>query len=1046
MRIICPACGSNQAVPANVRGSAYQCRSCGKRISVPEVDVEQPIEPEPDDELASAAAAAILRPTTQSRKPKSDLTKYLLAGGIGAVATAIVAVLVMVMQKAPAPQTNSQSPPPSALATTIPAAEPVAAWDRAHRGELLEMKTHADDLAIAEQWRDAYEAYRQILTTVADHDVTDPVVLQVVAGARVGQDRVLTALMPGQPSTVAVPQAPAIAASATTQAATMPIAKASPSTLPAIASSQPAQPTVNPDPAELAADAAPVLPGPPPPPPDLKAYTLADGVTDQQIGEAIGKAIAFLSGQFRNGEITTSPINRNARVGTAGPGRPPTNLDHASDLGEAAPTQQQILPGPQTAAPWESAYSVPGIDALCVYALLHAGQAMDKKTLDAEDPFVDLILTTLKSYDLVYTYHRSLRAAALAVFNRTQDSASLEDDVRWLLAAGGGGAYTYTIPPNPDNAPWDNSNSQYGLLGVWSGAIAGKAVPSDYWRSVEKHWNLSANADGTFGYIQGTSSTTMTCAGVASLLVAHEYLDGPDTIGNAGGNVSPSVAIDNGLKWLDSGDNCMSAWGNMGGTGYALYGLERVGLASGFKYFGTHDWYTELAKRLVNEQHFDGSWGTTPAVNGVVAPQTLVNTAYALLFLARGRHPILFNKLRYEGNWNNRPHDVAHLARFAAHELEHPLNWQVVNLRRNWFDWMDSPVLYISGSTTPNFQPADYDALRGFSNAGGLIFTHADNGSPEFTRWVITELTKKLYPKYELLQVPRDHAIYSTVYQLKSPPPLLSISNASRLLLIHSPTDLAGGWQLNWTDEKKTAFQLGVNIFVYAAGKGNLKNRLASSYIPNDPDLADSTRQIARLQYAGEWDPEPYAWGRFRRYFQWKTHQAIEPITVQLKDLKPAQVPMAVLTGTVRNDFTAEEQNAARAFVANGGVLLIDACGGQVDFARSVERTLLPQAFEGVSPLPLGPNHPLLIASRPHADDLTTLILRPYANENGGKDLPLESISYGKGWVIFSRLDITTGLLGTRSWGILGYDPAYAQALVKNAVLWAEARSPAAAN
>ena len=62
--------------------------------------------------------------------------------------------------------------------------------------------------------------------------------------------------------------------------------------------------------------------------------------------------------------------------------------------------------------------------------------------------------------------------------------------------------------------------------------------------------------------------------------------------------------------------------------------------------------------------------------------------------------------------------------------------------------------------------------------------------------------------------------------------------------------------------------------------------------------------------------------------------------------------------------------------------------------------------------------------------------------KTSGKDLPIETIACGKGWVIFSRLDLTTGLLGTQSWGILGFDPAYSQALVKNAVLWAEARSP----
>jgi len=52
-------------------------------------------------------------------------------------------------------------------------------------------------------------------------------------------------------------------------------------------------------------------------------------------------------------------------------------------------------------------------------------------------------------------------------------------------------------------------------------------------------------------------------------------------------------------------------------------------------------------------------------------------------------------------------------------------------------------------------------------------------------------------------------------------------------------------------------------------------------------------------------------------------------VVVALKSLTPGSVPMAVLTGTVRNDFTAAEQLAASEYVQAGGVLMIDACGGQ---------------------------------------------------------------------------------------------------------------------
>ena len=44
----------------------------------------------------------------------------------------------------------------------------------------------------------------------------------------------------------------------------------------------------------------------------------------------------------------------------------------------------------------------------------------------------------------------------------------------------------------------------------------------------------------------------------------------------------------------------------------------------------------------------------------------------------------------------------------------------------------------------------------------------------------------------------------------------------------------------------------------------------------------------------------------------------------------------------------------------------------------------------------------------------------------------LQIVNSGKGYAIYSPLDLTSGLLGTETAGILGYEPAYAQALVKN--------------
>jgi hypothetical protein len=1046
------------------------CGNCGKRVRLGQ---RPPQEPAPEAlELPALELPVAPRATAKPRpveKP-AGTGRLIAAGVVGAVVVTMIAALVIVVR-----HLSSANPPAVANQTVAPATQPVPPWDRAHREELLRLKSSADQLSIAGDWQQSYDGYQKIIAEVGDHDLTDPIAIQVVAATRLGQDRVLQQLIarraPAALQAIArslEPPRPAATTAAMTTMPTQPttmVAVTQPSTHPSTNPSS--NPSMVPavallDPAQAAADNASPLPGPPPEPPSLHAYTLPDSVSDAQIGDSIAKGVKFLSDHFRNGEISLQgapavpkpagkPVQKpggrapaNPRGGVAGG---PSNLGNDSNLPDLPAQRPPIQSTPPEAAPWAAAFGVQGVDALCVYSLLHSGQALDgpgQRVMTVDDPFTQQILDKLKSYDLKYTYHRSLRAAAMAVFNRSQDALTLEDDVRWLLTAGPNGAYTYTMSDSGYNGGgWDNSNSQYGLLGVWSGASVGMSISQNYWHAVINHWSQCVNGNGTFGYTMGDASTTMTCAGVASLLVARDYIDYSAANSKMPAHPSPLPALDAGLRWLEDGDNCMTniAGDGMGGVGYGLYGLERVGLASGFKYFGRHDWYSELARRLVAEQHADGSWGTQANANGVVVPQTLVDTAYALLFLARGRHPILFNKLRYDGDWNDRPNDVSHLAKFASHALERPLNWQVVNLHRSWFDWMDCPVLYISGDRAIKLTPADYMALREFANGGGMIFTHADGGSSDFNKWV-AEMVRTVFPKYELMTVPRDHAVYSTVYPLKNPPPLLSVSNGSRTLLIHSPTDLAGGWQLNWTDERKLDFQLGVNVFIYAAGKGTLKNRLSGVYIPPDTDLPNSTRQIARLEYAAEWDPEPYAWARFSRFFQWETHDALQPVIVPLRSLTPGSVPLAVLTGTVRHDFTAAECLAAKGYVQAGGILLIDACGGSADFAKSVQTTLLPLAFAGSTLQPIPDDHPLLIASRPGAYDLTHPLLRSFANQNGGKNMPIQVMRYGKGWVIYSRLDLTTGLLGTQTWGILGYDPAYAQALMNNAVLWAEARSP----
>jgi len=62
---------------------------------------------------------------------------------------------------------------------------------------------------------------------------------------------------------------------------------------------------------------------------------------------------------------------------------------------------------------------------------------------------------------------------------------------------------------------------------------------------------------------------------------------------------------------------------------YYLYALERAGMLYGTERIGSHDWYEEGAKVLVESQRGDGAWGNT------------ADTCFAILFLRRATQPLV---------------------------------------------------------------------------------------------------------------------------------------------------------------------------------------------------------------------------------------------------------------------------------------------------------------------------------------------------------------------------------------------------------------------
>jgi len=724
-----------------------------------------------------------------------------------------------------------------------------------------------------------------------------------------------------------------------------------------------------------------------------------------------------------------------------------------------------------------------GLNALCVYALLQAGQAIEEPRLKRNAPFTQSLLEGAKRMNadggLHQTYAHALRAMALSVYNRDVDRAVLEMDVGCLVHGHAEGGYGYlsatpqsssylfagTAPKGISN--WvDHSNTQYGLLGVWCGAEVDVEVPARYWEAAVDHWTATQSSNGGWAYRSairaqaGTSmrpppnltTLSMNAAGTASLFVAGEHAEREATGGFKVGREPFSEPLRQALKWWESGSNAIDLkktkakhWG------YTLYGIERVGLASGFKFFGEHDWFRELARDVVDRQRPNGSWGD------------LVDTSYALLFLARGRHPLLMNKLRFDGRdeiqndyWANRPHDLAYLTRHGSRQFEREMNWQVVPLKRDHTDWLDAPILYFASHQKPRFTDADVAKLRSYVEAGGMIFTNADaddfagdplaklaagggSGQNGFDRYVTT-LAAQLFPQYPLQDLPAGHPLYASLYKVPAAdvPRLKAVSNGSRLLLVHSPKDLALTWQRRDLKKGLPAFQLGLNLFVYANGKAGYRHRLQSWQVPEPPKPQLGAVPVAQIKYDGNWLPEPGAWPRFGRLMAWKTGTGIELKTVEATKLRFGDAPVAHLTGTAAWKPTPAATAAIKAYVEAGGVLLVDDTGGTGAFASSVETEVIGLLADPRR-APAGETHTLLAGGEPGMANIGKMKLRTWTNERGPgpRGAAIHVIHAGRGAVVLSYVDLTTGLLGINTWGINGYDPASAEQLVRNVIFWA---------
>ena len=515
-----------------------------------------------------------------------------------------------------------------------------------------------------------------------------------------------------------------------------------------------------------------------------------------------------------------------------------------------------------------------------------------------------------------------------------------------------------------------------------------------------------------------------------------------------------------------------------------LYGVERVGLASGLRMFGGHDWFREGAAQLIQRLCIWDPLTRTMSARPLPAasPRYSVQHEFGLLFLSRGRVPIAINKLRHgpdPARWNNRPRDVANLTRWLSARTEKPLNWQIVDIDRPPHEWLSAPLVYLAsdaplpwveanekqtdqyvqewtqwnrrrvagdGSAAAPRRPGgpELDAIKTYLDLGGMILA-VNEGTTKRAAKSIERAGRLMYPQYQWRDAQRQDWAYTMLFELPAGKPHLRVlSNGVRDLIVLAPNDLSRTLQV-MTSRRPRDWNVSANIYLYASERNRPRPRLAP-HVFQAKDSPEVTRNavIIRAIHGDNWNPEPEAVPVFAAWMRG------HGVGVKIKyvplssvhDSRP-RADLVIVSGIEPHDFTETEREAVRSFVGDGGTVLFETPGGGGDFTRSAEQ-MAARVF-GVRVDPLVRDRVVSGRGLPGGHDLTRgaeqVKYRPYSFDvfGGVEDTTrLRGATIdGRTGLLFSREDISHGLLDQPCWGVHGYAPESARRLLENIVLHA---------
>ncbi|WP_339754123.1 DUF4159 domain-containing protein [uncultured Winogradskyella sp.] len=196
---------------------------------------------------------------------------------------------------------------------------------------------------------------------------------------------------------------------------------------------------------------------------------------------------------------------------------------------------------------------------------------------------------------------------------------------------------------------------------------------------------------------------------------------------------------------------------------------------------------------------------------------------------------ILFSQdvaiLKYKGggDWYSNPTALPNLVKYCNDNIDTNINENIKTVETGSTDIFQFPLLHMTGHGNVFFSDDDAKNLRNYLISGGFLHIDDNYGMEPY----VTKELKKVFPNSELIEITKDHKIFSTAYNFPNglpkihehdgkAPQAFGIFYESRLVLLFTfESDLGDGWEdqevHNDPEEvREKALKMGANIVKYA--------------------------------------------------------------------------------------------------------------------------------------------------------------------------------------------------------------------------------------